>query len=54
MKNITTALLCLLFSIYSFGQCDYSLKCLIHGEMDGMELPEILDVLVDGVDEGVF
>ena len=24
MKNITTALLCLLFSVYSFGQCSHT------------------------------
>ena len=47
MKNITTALLCLLFSIYSFGQCDYSLK-MMDSYGDGWNGNSI-DVLVDGV-----
>ena len=47
MKNITTALLWLLFSVYSFGQCDYSLK-MIDSWGDGWNGNSI-DVLVDGV-----
>ena len=47
MKNITTALLCLLFSVYSFGQCDYTLK-MMDSFGDGWNGNSI-DVLVDGV-----
>ena len=47
MKNITTALLCLLFSVYSFGQCDYTLK-MMDSYGDGWNGNSI-DVLVDGV-----
>ena len=47
MKNITTALLCLLFSVYSFGQCDYTLK-MIDSYGDGWNGNSI-DVLVDGI-----
>ena len=46
MKNITTALLCLLFSVYSFGQCDYTLK-MIDSQGDGWN-GNTIDVLVDG------
>ncbi|MAH20452.1 MAG: hypothetical protein CMB96_03285 [Flavobacteriaceae bacterium] len=47
MKNITTALLCLLFSVYSFSQCDYTLK-MMDSFGDGWNGNSI-DVLVDGV-----
>lgn len=47
MKNITTALLCLLFSVYSFGQCDYTLK-MMDSYGDGWN-GNTIDVLVDGV-----
>ena len=46
MKNISTVLLCLLFSVYSFGQCDYTLK-MIDSFDDGWNGNSI-DVLVDG------
>lgn len=47
MKNITPALLCLLFSVYSFGQCDYTLK-MMDSVGDGWT-GNTMDVLVDGV-----
>ena len=47
MKNITTALVCFLFSVYSFGQCDYSLK-MLDSYGDGWN-NNTIDVLVDGV-----
>ena len=47
MKNITTALLCLLFSVYSFGQCDYTLK-MMDSNGDGWTGNSI-DRMVDGV-----
>jgi hypothetical protein len=47
MKNITSALVCLLFSVYSFGQCDYSLR-MLDSFGDGWN-GNTIDVLVDGV-----
>ena len=47
MKDITTALLCLLFSVYSFGQCEYTLK-MMDSVGDGWT-GNTMDVLVDGV-----
>ena len=47
MKNIISALVCMLFSVYSFGQCDYSLK-MMDSYGDGWNGNSI-DVLVDGV-----
>jgi hypothetical protein len=47
MKNIISALVCMLFSVYSFGQCDYSLK-MMDSYGDGWNNNSI-DVLVDGV-----
>ena len=47
MKNITSALVCLLFSVYSFGQCDYSLR-MLDSWGDGWN-GNTIDVLVDGV-----
>ena len=47
MKNITTVLLCVLFSVYSFSQCDYTLK-MIDSAGDGWT-GNTIDVLVDGV-----
>jgi len=46
MKNIITALVCLFCSVYSFGQCDYSLK-MIDSYGDGWN-GNTIDVLVDG------
>ena len=46
MKNITTALLCLLFSIYSFGQCTHTLN-MIDSWGDGWNGASV-EVLVNG------
>ena len=47
MKNITTALLCLLFSIYSFGQCTHTLN-MIDSWGDGWNGASV-EILVNGV-----